>query len=111
MKLLNRGFISVKPTEEFSKWKIKNSDDEIIESINAEATIYLIEEDFWDDADMINKYFKKIANQEFTNVTPNLENWPKMDNPEDFHLFFDAELGSFVFDLLKTQIESETIKS
>jgi hypothetical protein len=111
MKLLNRGFISVKPTQAFSKWKQKNSEEELIESINAEATIYLIEEDFWDDEEMIKKYFKKIASQEFSNVTDAIDNWPKIQDPESFSVFFDVELGSFVFDLLKTQIESESIKS
>ena len=58
MKILNRGFISIKPTNLYIDWKLNQSQEELIEPENPEATIYLIEEEFWDDEIILNKYFK-----------------------------------------------------
>jgi hypothetical protein len=109
MKILNRGFISIKPTNLYIDWKLNQSQEELIEPENPEATIYLIEEEFWDDEIILNKYFKKIAQQEFNSIET-LENClPTIETLEDFTKFFHAELGTFVFDLLKTPISLENI--
>jgi hypothetical protein len=109
MKILNRGFISVKPTVEFLNWKKSQSQEELFEPENSEATIYLIEEEFWDDDEIMKKYFKKIAKQEFHGTFENIENLPTIENVDDFDKYFQTELGTFVFDLLKTPISSENI--
>ena len=109
MNILNRGFISIKPTIEFLNWKISQSTDELIEPEQAEATIYLIEEEFWDEDELLKKYFKKIAKQELHFISETNESHPTIENVKDFLKLFTAEFGTFVYDLLKNPISSEKI--
>ena len=104
MNMLNRGYISIKPTEEFLKWKISHSKEELIEPENTEATIYLIEDEFWDENEVLKKYYKKIAKQEFNALSESIDHFPEIESIEDFSSYFEAEFGTFVFDLLKTPI-------
>ncbi|MFM7681259.1 MAG: hypothetical protein ACKO7P_00745 [Bacteroidota bacterium] len=109
MNILNRGFISIKPTSNFLIWKKSQSTEELIEPELAEPTVYLIEEEFWDEEELLKKYFKKIAKQEFFSCSQTAESMPKMESVEDFFTFFTAEFGTFVFDLLKNPINSEKV--
>jgi hypothetical protein len=109
MKILNRGFINIKPTALFLEWKNEIIEEELIESENQEATTYLIEDDFWEDEDMINKYSKKIASQEFFSICENKNQWPDIKDLEQFNHYFIAECGTFVIDLLKTPIDGDVI--
>jgi hypothetical protein len=107
--MLNRGFISVKPTIDFLNWKKSQSNEELIEPELAEATVYLIEDEFWDEEEMLKKYFKKIAKQEFLSCSETVKTIPEIECVEDFFKFFTAEFGTFVFDFLKNPISSEKI--
>lgn len=109
MNLLNRGFISIKPTPEFLNWKKNQSSEELIEPQIPEATIYLIEEEFWDEEEVLKKYFKKIAKQEFGSYSETNKTLPTFETITDFSNYFSAEFGTFVFDLLKTPLSSEKI--
>lgn len=109
MKILNRGFISVKPKTPFLNWKAAISDEEIIDSENLEATIYLIEDDFWEDDLMIKKYYKKIASQEFYSISEDKANWPDLKE-ENFQNYFEISCGTFVVDLLKNPIEGDKLE-
>ncbi len=107
MKILSRGFISVKPTSDFLNWKTSQSKEELIEPELAEATVYLIEDEFWDEDEMLKKYFKKIAKQEFHSCFESVVSIPTVETIEDFLKFFSAEFGTFVIDLLKNPISTE----
>ncbi len=109
MNILNRGFISVKPTTEFLNWKKSHSIEELIEPEIPEATVYLIEDEFWDEEEILKKYFKKIAKQEFLGCSEIVESFPSVESVEDFLNFFTVEFGTFVIDLLKNPINSEKI--
>jgi hypothetical protein len=109
MNILNRGFISIKPTIEFLNWKKSQSTDELIEPELVEATIYLIEDEFWDEDELLKKYFKKIAKQELDLVSETKESHPAIESVEDFLKLFTAEFGTFVYDLLKNPISSEKL--
>jgi hypothetical protein len=109
MNILNRGFISVKPTIDFLNWKKSYSIEELIEPEIPEATVYLIEDEFWDEEEMLKKYFKKIAKQEFLGCSETVESFPSVESVEDFLKFFIVEFGTFVIDLLKNPINSEKI--
>lgn len=110
MKILNRGFISVKPTIDFLNWKKSQSNEELIEPNLTEATVYLIEEEFWDEEEMLKKYFKKIAKLEFQSCLETIDTFPEIGSIEDFLKFFNVEYGTFVYDLLKTPIGEEKIE-
>ena len=59
MKVLNRGFIIVSPKPIFISEALNNSGNDLLSPDNPEPSIYLIEEDFWDDETVLKKYFKQ----------------------------------------------------
>ena len=106
MKLVNRGFISIFPNKKFWSWATTNCAEDNIVFENAQPSIYLIEEDFWEEDSIIEKYYKKIFKNEFETVNPNAEIWPEVNSIEDFHAYFKFNSGNMVFDLLKENITS-----
>ena len=107
MKTVNRGFISITPTPLFIAWALKNSDEEQFFTNNPEPSIYLVEDDFWEDAIILEKYFKKIAHQEFKAICSQEEIFPIISSEEEFSLYFSVSSGTIVHDLLKENIERE----
>ena len=107
MKIINRGFICVTPTPLFITWAVKHSDDNQFFTINPEPSIYLVEDDFWEDSKVIEKYYKKISQQEFSSLCTKDEKIPIISSEEEFSLYFDLSLGTIVHDLLKENIERE----
>jgi hypothetical protein len=107
MKTVNRGFISITPTPLFIAWALKNSDEEQFFTNNPEPSIYLVEDDFWEDSKVIEKYYKKISQQEFSSLCSKNEIIPIISSEEEFSLYFDLSLGTIVHDLLKENIERE----
>ena len=107
MKIINRGFISITPTPLFISWALKNSDEDQFFSSNPEPSIYLVEDDFWEDSLILEKYYKKIAQQEFKALSSKEETVPIISNIEEFSLYFYVNLGTIVHDLLKENIERE----
>jgi hypothetical protein len=98
MKTVNRGFISITPTPLFISWTLKNSDDEQFFTNNPEPSIYLVEDDFWEDSLILEKYYKKIAQQEFKAIC---------SDEDQFILYFSVSSGTIVHDLLKENLEKE----
>ena len=107
MKTVNRGFISITPTPLFIAWALKNSDEEQFFTNNPEPSIYLVEDDFWEDAIILEKYFKKIAEAEFKAICSDEEKFPIISNEDEFILYFSFSLGTIVHDLLKEKLEKE----
>jgi hypothetical protein len=111
MKIINRGFLFVKPTKYFFEWANAFMVEEIefTEKDDCEASIYLIEEDFFDIEPIIEKNFKKILKNEMQSVTEDKENWPQKIDIELFHKWFSVDAGTSVFDCLKEDLISEKI--
>ncbi|MBM3430050.1 MAG: hypothetical protein FJX99_03595 [Bacteroidetes bacterium] len=107
MKLVNRGYLIVKPTEKFKNWANATNSELLLSDVTSEASCYLIEEEFWDDDVLIEKYFKKICKQEFFPVSQDAESWPSIENTGDFLEYFTTEIGSFVYDLLTKDLTRE----
>ena len=107
MKIINRGFICVSPTPLFIAWAAKYSDDNQFFTNNPEPSIYLVEDDFWEDAIILEKYFKKIAQEEFKAICSDEEKFPVLFNEDEFFLYFSSSLGTIVHDLLKEKLEKE----
>ena len=59
MNLVNRGFIFVRPSKPFIDWA-KEIDTDLVMDENAEGSIYLIEEEFWDDELILKQMPKKL---------------------------------------------------
>jgi hypothetical protein len=107
MKTVNRGFISITPTPLFIAWALKYSDEVQFFTNNPEPSIYLVEDDFWEDAKVIEKYYKKISQQEFSSLCTKDEIIPIISSEDEFILYFSTSLGTIVHDLLKENIERE----
>ena len=108
MKLVNRGFLLVKPRKEFIALALSVNPELLLDE-DAEATTYLIEEEFWDDDLLIEKYAKKIWTQEFQAI---LEGNSELQSPTfsgNLNDFFSIELGCTVIDLLKDPITKEEL--
>lgn len=96
MKFVNRGYLSVKPTKLFIEWANKN-DEDFGELQSSEASIYLIEEDFYDDEPVLKNHFKKVFQNELMAVTEDESVYPEIKF-EVFNEWFDIEMGASVFD-------------
>lgn len=108
MKLINRGFLMVKPKQPFIEWALSINPELMIDE-DSEGSLYLIEEDFWDDNLILEKYAKKIWKQECHSV---LEGNLEIELPiysGNLNEFFNIELGCTVIDLLKDPISKEDL--
>ena len=107
MKIVNRGYLSVLPSGKFWDWANANCQEENLLFQNDEPSIYLIEEDFWEEESVVTAYYAKIAKCEFETVNPIKEIWPIISSIEEFKTYFSISSGNMVFDLLKSPISSE----
>ena len=55
MKILNRGFIKITPTPTFIDWAKTVAEETPFFDANPESTIYLIEDDFWEEEKIIER--------------------------------------------------------
>jgi hypothetical protein len=108
MNLVNRGFIFIKPKPAFIEWA-KQIDPELLIDEQAEGSVYLIEEEFWDDELLLQSYAKKIAQQEFGSISVDETQWAKWTTIEDFEALFYVEIGCTCLDLRKEPLEKEAI--
>lgn len=105
MNVVNRGFIRIVPTEKFMSWAKSVAEETPFFEQEPEATIYLIEEEFWEDDKVLEAYYRRIFKQEcdpFMEENPTLPECPDL---EAFLELFEVELGSFVYDLRKENLE------
>ena len=107
MKIINRGFIIVKPKQAFWDWANQFDEDfSFSEDDDCEGSVYLIEEDFMDFEPVLEKNFKKIMKNELAAVADE-EDFPEKITFELFCQWFDVDFGSSVFDLEKSDLKSE----
>jgi hypothetical protein len=110
MKIINRGFISLKPKQAFWDWANQFTVDmPFSEADECEASIYLIDEDFFDIEPVLEKNFKKIIKNECLAVTDDEINWPEKLDMDLFNSWFICDFGTGVYDLEKSDILAEKI--
>lgn len=105
MKFVNRGYIYVKPTDVFIEWANKY-DDDYTDLTGNEGTVYLIEEDFYDDEAMLTSKFKAIFSNELMAISEDEATYPEI-NRSNFDKFFVCELGSNTFDLERSALKAD----
>ena len=104
MKTLNRAFLYVHPTEKF--WKLVGPLVEDKDFITFhEPTIYLIDEDIWDEETVIKKYMKKIVTHEFNQLVEHTEIPFEIRDTKDFASYFKVEIGGAVVDCVSAAPE------
>ena len=109
MKVLNRGYIIVSPKSIFFNELTPQAKNYYLVSEEPEPSIYLIEEDFWDDETVLKKYYKRIVHSEMSQletIDPHLLGKIKFEN---IHEYFKITMGSLVFDLDERPLESITV--
>lgn len=111
MKLINRGFILIKPRQAYWNWANKFSEEEILfsDKDDSEGSMYLIEEDFFDIDPVLEKHFKKMFKNELESVSDDETNWPEKLDMELFMDWFTVDYGSSVFDLEKADLKAEKL--
>lgn len=110
MKLINRGFISVHPTNHFFEWaNTFDSEIEFDSEDPIEPNVYLINEDFLETESVIEQNFKKIFKNELSMITENEEDWPEDLSSDQFSRWFVIEIGSTVFDLEKSDLRAQKL--
>ncbi|MEN9700165.1 MAG: hypothetical protein RLZZ301_1363 [Bacteroidota bacterium] len=109
MKLVNRGFISVRPKKHFFEWAATQDIDLEFLPAEAEPSIYLIEEDFWDETLLLKAYHHQICTREFSEITDDERCWPANWSQQELDFYFEIRCGGLVFDLLKSALESEEL--
>ena len=72
MRIVNRGYLSVLPGEKFWEWANANCQEDNLLFQNDEPSIYLIEEDFWEEESVITAYYSKIAKTRTWATTPRI---------------------------------------
>ncbi len=110
MKVINRGFLSVRHLQAFWDWANPfNEEVQLNESDGVEPNCYLIEEDFMDIEPLIEQNFKKIFKNELAMACEDQTQWPEKLTLELFLQFFEIEIGTTVFDLHKGDLKSESL--
>ena len=56
MRIVNRGYLSVLPSGKFWEWANANCQEDNLLFQNDEPSIYLIEEDFWEEDSVVTAY-------------------------------------------------------
>ena len=109
MKIVNRGYIIVRPTAQFWSWDNPYTEEElrVEEGDPIEPNIYLIEEDFFDVEPLIEQNFKKIFKTELSMVNEDEGSWPEKLTVELFLNWFDLEFGATVIDLDKSDLKKD----
>ena len=105
MKIVNRGYISVKAKQAFFNWANQFEDDVYFtEEDDMEPSIYLIEDEFMDPEPIIQQNFKKIFINELTMITDDESEFPVI-NEDNFNSWFEVIIGTTVMDTLKMDLQ------
>ena len=105
MKIVNRAYLMVRPTLKFQTWAQITNPELMIDLEDREGSIYLIDEDFFEEEPIIEKLHTKIMIQEFEAVTDEADLWPQNLSREGFDEYFTTEFGSMVFDAEKSDLK------
>lgn len=105
MKIINRGYLIVRPLKPFLEWAMAQDDECFIDE-NLEASVYLVEEDFFEDEPVIEANFKKIFMNELEAVSDDEDSYPEI-RMETFREWFSVEAGNNVFDCEKIGLQAD----
>ena len=109
MKVLNRGYIIVSPKSIFFKELTPQANIDYLVSEEPEPSVYLIEEDFWDDETILKKYYKRIVLSEMSQLETKDAHLLGKIKFENIHEYFKIIIGTLVFDLDERHLESITV--
>ncbi len=105
MQLVNRGYILVQPLQPFIDWAAK-IDPELSIGQDHEPSVYLIEEDFFDEEPIIKANYKSIFVTELEAVSEEESDFPEI-NMANFEAWFTVSLGSTVIDTMSETLDRD----
>lgn len=105
MKIVNRGFITITPKKPFIDWANEFENDIFFdENDELEPTLYLIEDDFIENEQIILANFKQIFKNELSMITEDEKDHPEITEKK-FNEWFTITIGTTTIDLLKSDIK------
>ncbi len=109
MKIVNRGFILIKPKQAFCDWAKANDEFfDFDEQDDLEGNVYLLEDEFFEYEPILEANFKKIAQTECLAVVDSEADIPVF-TLDKFLEWFQVEIGTNVFDTLKKPLQTEEL--
>ena len=109
MKVLNRGYIIVSPKSIFFNELTPQANIDYLVSEEPEPSVYLIEEDFWDDETVLKNITKELSIAKCRNWKQKMLILLGKIKFENIHEYFKITMGSLVFDLDERPLESITV--
>ena len=109
MKVLNRGYVIVSPKSIFFNELTPQANNDYLVSEEPEPSVYLIEENFWDDETVLKKYYKRIVHSEMSQLETKDTHLLGKIKFENIHEYFKITMGSLVFDLDERSLERITV--
>jgi hypothetical protein len=107
MKIVNRGFLIVRPKQAFCDWAKTQDPDFIFDEVDdIEPSVYLVDEDVMEVEPLIEQSFKGIFLNECEALTEDDDAIPA-PTMELFLDWFNVEYGGCVYDRLKTDLQAE----
>ncbi len=100
MKVLNRSYLQITPKLAFWELVKTKSEDSSFMDFH-EPSIYLIKEDFWDETELLNTYWKKISHFEFEQILESSSEDLIPNSLEEFKGLFTYNIGGTVVDCIK----------
>ena len=109
-RTINRAALIVRPKQPYVDWA--NSMDDggpkaDLGKLREEPSIYLVEDiDFLEDfTHLIDDYWKRIFQEQLNGWMRDQESWPDDLTREMFLEWFDCELATMIWDMLKARIK------
>lgn len=98
MNLIDKAYVLITPKKPFWEYVslYNKSLDDAIQFHS--PTLYLIDEDNWDEDQWLKGMYQKIAIAESSLFIESEKNFLILENDEQFHKYFSFQIGDVVFD-------------
>jgi len=109
-RTINRAGLIVRPKQPYVDWANSVDDDgprADLRKLREEPSIYLVEPiDFLEDFDLlVDDTWEWIFKEQLNGWMRDRKYWPKELTREMFHDWFDCELSTMIWDMLKSRIK------
>jgi len=109
-RTINRAALIVRPKQPYVDWANSVDDDAPqanLQEARTDPSIYLVEcVDFLENRDLlVDETWEWICREQLSSWMRDEDLWPEVLTHEMFHDWFDCELSTMIWDLLKTKIK------
>ncbi len=109
-RTINRAALIVRPRQPYVDWANSVGDDgprAILQELRTDPSIYLVESiDLTEDFDLlVDDTWEWIFREQLNGWTQDADSWPEGLSREMFLQWFDCELSTVIWDMLKSNIK------